>query len=200
MGNKTLIAVGTGIACLGLFGVYNAIRSYTADPVEKSDLEATGVITSIYADVVEHRLTGIDLTAHYQFDYEFVAADGETYYGTETIEEREAGLLNQGQDIEVQYYSHQPGINAAKGWGVYIPVDNMPKSTPTFRLFFSLGVAGLGGLLIFSTFLGKEDEEPEPARASASQPRPVPQDPTAGAEELEKLERYRKAYLAHQNR
>ncbi len=208
MGKKTAICLGAGLFLIGAFGVFLAINSIGAPAVVKKDLETKGVITDLYADVVEHKLTGIDLSKHYQFDYEFVAENGKTYGKTATISEAEAQGLAVGQKITVQYHSHHPSINAAKGYGVYLPVDSFVEHSPMSRILVCSVFCVLGAILLYSGFTYKEDGDQEQITEGDFFEQPAQQQPTqqpAAAnsseipdEQMEKLERYRQAYLANQ--
>ncbi len=203
MGKKTAIVIGFIFFLLGVVGVYNAASSIGAAPVEKKDLETKGVITEVFVDVLEHKLTGVDLDKHFQFDYEFVAENGETYHGTETISEAEAEILAEGQKITIQYHSHNPGVNAAKGYGVYLPVDSFVEHSASTRIIVCSVFGFLGMILLYTGFTYKEDGEQDLAENEQFFEKP-PEQPAAPAdaevvdEQMEKLERYRQAYMANQ--
>ncbi len=149
MGNIRVLILGIGMVCLGAFGVYNAINDFGKAPEEKRDVTTTGTVTHLSATELRHALAGT-LDTTYHMDFSFVAEDGQTHTGEHSnISEAHFLALHEGQEITVKYHSDQPSINGAPAYGTYVPVSAMPDATPQFRLYFCLGFAALGGLIVF---------------------------------------------------
>ncbi len=140
--------IGLGMFCLGIFGTYNAFNSFGKTPVEKRDVSTTGTVTEMSVTELQHRI-GVTLNSTYRMHYSFQAEDGETYHGEEIVDESEFNALNEGDTIAVMYHSNMPSLNGAPQYSTYISVDALPKTTPTFRLCFSLGTLAFGALLAF---------------------------------------------------
>ena len=140
---------GTLVLGLGTFGVYNAVMSYGRPEVEKRDVMTTGVITRVHGTEISHQLTKFKLNTQFNFDYRFTAEDGKEYSNSTIINGDQFRQLSEGQEISVRYHSHNPSVNASVPFGHYVSVGQMPKSTPQFRLLFSLGFCCFGGLIIF---------------------------------------------------
>ena len=62
----------------------------------------------------------------------------------EIVDKAQIDTLAVGKPVAVKYHSNNPSINAASDYGYYVAVGDLPKSTPTFRLFFCLGFLTLG--------------------------------------------------------
>ncbi len=152
MGKKVFFLFGLGVACLGLFGVYNAINSFGKAPVEKEDLTTTGIVTHKEATELRTRLGGLSLDSTYKFSFAFEANDGKTYHGSENVDKALFNSVSKGSKVRVQYHSTNPNINAAPDYGYYVSVSQIPEQTPLFRLCFSLGVFGFGGVLLYIWF------------------------------------------------
>ncbi len=149
MGNIKVLILGIGMVCFGAFGVYNAINDFGTVPEEKRDVTTTGTVTHLTATQLRHALAGT-LNTTYDMDFSFVAEDGSTQTGEHNnISEADFAGLSEGQSITVKYHSDQPSINGAPAYGTYVPVSAMPDATPQFRLYFCVGFAALGGLIIF---------------------------------------------------
>lgn len=159
MGKKTVLGIGVVVLGLSAIGVYNAINDLGEAPVEKKDLSATGIVTDVYADQLEHTATGVTVSTHYKFEYSFVANDGERYNNTKTIDEAEFNALESGQEITILYHSNQPSLNGAKDFGTYISVDRLPKSTPQGRLYGCLGGCAFGAFFLFAAVFGKKSDD-----------------------------------------
>lgn len=149
MGNIKVLFLGIGMVGLGGMGVYNALNDSGKAPVEKNDITTQGIVTHLTATDLRHQLAGT-LSTTYSMDYSFVAEDGKTYTGQHNnISEAHFNSLTKGQEITVMYHADQPSISGAPHYGTYISVSAMPDTTPQFRLYFCLGFAALGGLIIF---------------------------------------------------
>ncbi|MCA9068961.1 MAG: hypothetical protein KDA84_08565 [Planctomycetaceae bacterium] len=159
MGKKIVLGIGAVILGLSCIGVYNAINDFYETPVENKDLSATGIVTDVYADQLEHTMTGATISTHYKLEYSFVAEDGERYNNTKTIDEAEFNALRSGQEITILYHSNQPSLNGAKDYGTYISVDGMPNPTPQNRLYGCLGGCAFGAVFIFAAVFGKQSED-----------------------------------------
>ncbi len=155
---KTVLRIGIVVLCVGLIGVYNAISDLGKAPVEKKDLQATGIITNIYGNQLKHELTGVVIDTHYKLDYSFVTEDGEKYTNTKTISESQFRSLKKGQEVTVLYHSNLPSINGMPGLGTYRSVKHFPSSTPKNRLWGCLATCGFGAFFIVGAIFGKEDD------------------------------------------
>ena len=167
MGKKVLFCVGVGITLLGLYGVVKAIRAYGEPPRERADLETIGTIYELEGEDLKLRLTGTTISSSFKLKYEFVAENGKQYLGWETINEHQFRGLREGGTVTVQYHSSNPNISAAKGYGTYISVAELPDYSPKQRLYGCFGITGFGVFVVAAALFIKDEEPPstEPAAA-----------------------------------
>lgn len=130
---------------LGCFATVKNLKGLDKAQVKGEDLEAKATVTSKSGTELRHKI-GITLDTTYQMSYKFIAADGQTYHGTDNIDAAKFNRVNKGSQINVRYHSTNPNISSGVGFGTYISVDEMPRLTPLTKLFISLGflVSGIG--------------------------------------------------------